>query len=60
MKDRDARITELFEAHASRLYAYARRHAGSDEAQDLVADAFASHCAVSMSCRATAQTRSRG
>ena len=41
MKDRDARLTELFEAHASRLYAYARRHAGSDEAEDLVADAFA-------------------
>ena len=41
MNDRDARLTELFEAHASRLYAYARRHAGSDEAEDLVADAFA-------------------
>jgi len=41
MKDRDARLTELFETQAPRLYAYARRHAGSHEAEDLVADAFA-------------------
>jgi RNA polymerase sigma factor (sigma-70 family) len=39
-KDRDARFTRLFEAHASRLHAYARRHAGRDGAEDLVADAF--------------------
>jgi RNA polymerase sigma-70 factor (ECF subfamily) len=41
MSDPDARLTELFETYASRLYVYARRHAGSDEAEDLVAEAFA-------------------
>ncbi len=40
MTNRDARLTELFESHASRLYAYARRHAGKDEAEDLVSEAF--------------------
>ena len=39
-RDRDARLTALFETHASRLHAYARRHADVDTAEDLVAEAF--------------------
>jgi RNA polymerase sigma factor (sigma-70 family) len=33
-------LTELYAAHAARLYAYARRHGGVPAAEDLVADAF--------------------
>lgn len=36
----DDRLTRLFERYAPRLRAYARRHADSSEADDLVADAF--------------------
>ncbi len=34
------RLTDLYAAHAGRLYAYARRHGPSATAEDLVADAF--------------------
>lgn len=34
------RLTELYAAHAARLYAYARRHGDPSAAEDLVADAF--------------------
>lgn len=34
------RQTELYNEHAARLYAYARRHDGPAAAEDLVADAF--------------------
>lgn len=40
MRDRDSCVTELFETYASRLYAYARRHAAPSEAEDLVSEAF--------------------
>jgi RNA polymerase sigma-70 factor (ECF subfamily) len=33
-------LTALFEAHASRLHAYARRHVDASAAEDLVAEAF--------------------
>ncbi len=34
------RLTDLYAAHAARLYAYARRHGPASVAEDLVADAF--------------------
>lgn len=40
IRDPDDRLTGLFEQHAARLRAYARRHADVAEADDLVADAF--------------------
>ena len=40
MRDPEIRITALFEQHASRLLAYARRQAGSADAEDLVSEAF--------------------
>jgi RNA polymerase sigma factor (sigma-70 family) len=40
IRDRDARLTVLFQTHASRLHAYARRHADAATAEDLVAEAF--------------------
>lgn len=36
----DQRLSELYAAHAARLYAYARRHGDPATAEDLVADAF--------------------
>ena len=36
----DQRLTDLYAAHAARLYAYARRHGDPAAAEDLVADAF--------------------
>lgn len=40
IRDADDRLTRLFESHAPRLRAYARRHADAGEADDLVANAF--------------------
>lgn len=40
MRDRDTRIAGLFEQHAPRLIAYARRQAGPADAEDLVSEAF--------------------
>lgn len=40
MRDRDTRLAELFEQHAPRLFAYARRQAGPADAEDLVSEAF--------------------
>lgn len=40
MREPDARVADLFEAHASRLFAYARRQVGPDDAEDLVSEAF--------------------
>jgi RNA polymerase sigma factor (sigma-70 family) len=40
MRDRDTRLAEVFEQHAPRLFAYARRQAGPDDAEDLVSEAF--------------------
>lgn len=37
---REQRLTELYAAHAARLYSYARRHGDPSTAEDLVADAF--------------------
>ncbi|RLV47759.1 RNA polymerase sigma factor [Nocardioides mangrovicus] len=39
-EDQRDRLSELYEEHASRVYAYARRHAAPESAEDLVADAF--------------------
>ena len=38
--DDQARLAELYAEHASRLFAYARRHGDPASAEDLVADAF--------------------
>lgn len=40
MRDRDTRLAVLFEQHAPRLFSYARRQAGADDAEDLVSEAF--------------------
>ncbi|MEI2714033.1 MAG: sigma-70 family RNA polymerase sigma factor [Nocardioides sp.] len=40
-RQQDQRLTELFEAYAPRLLVYASRHAPRTEAEDLVAEAFA-------------------
>ena len=37
---RNERLTELYAAHAARLYSYARRHGDRSAAEDLVADTF--------------------
>lgn len=37
---RNERLTDLYAAHAARLYSYARRHGDRGTAEDLVADAF--------------------
>ena len=38
--DADQRLEELWDAHARRLHAYARRHADAADAEDLVAEAY--------------------
>lgn len=40
IRDRDTRVAALFEQHAPRLFVYARRQAGSADAEDLVSEAF--------------------
>lgn len=40
MNGPSTRLSEAFEAHAGRLFAYARRQVGPNEAEDLVSDAF--------------------
>ncbi|MFN7150114.1 MAG: RNA polymerase sigma factor [Microthrixaceae bacterium] len=40
MSGPDARLAALFEEHAPRLFAYARRQVGPAEAEDLVSEAF--------------------
>ena len=40
IREPDDRLARLFDQHAPRLRAYARRHADAAEADDLVADAF--------------------
>ena len=40
MREPNARVTALFQEHAPRLFVYARRHVGPDDAEDLVSEAF--------------------
>ena len=40
VRDPEERVGRLFEEHAARLCAYARRHADAQEAEDLVSEAF--------------------
>lgn len=38
--ERHARLTRIYDEHAVRVFAYARRHAGPDDARDVVSDVF--------------------